>query len=194
VKRVLLSAWLIAGSGLGFPPAALAEPLLENLSYRYYPVSVAEGGSLALALSSATPIRPRWWQRFHGFAAWNIVWRYQQQSAADGRCRATNPRVELVTEITLPELVEASAVDRKAFDIYLVALKVHELGHHDIARAAAGRVLSVIESAGELPDCSALDAHIARLTDGLTSEAKAAEQRYDSETRFGRSQGVVLAP
>lgn len=194
VKRVVLPGLLVVCIGLGLSPPAVAEPVHENLSFRRYPVSVAEGGSLAGALASATPIRPRWWQRFHGLAAWNITWRYQQQSGADGSCRATDPRVELVTEITLPELVEAGAADRKAFDIYLEALKVHELGHHDIARAAAGQVLSGIASAGVLPDCKALDAHIGRLTDGLISAAKSAEQRYDSETRFGRTQGAVLNP
>ena len=194
VKRVLLSGVLVACIGLGLPPPAVAEPVHENLSVRRYPVSVAEGGSLAQALARATPIRPRWWQRFHGLTAWNITWRYQQQEGADGSCRAADPRVELVTEITLPELVDAGAADRKAFDTYLEALQVHELGHHDIARAAAGKVLSGIEGAGVLPDCNALDAHIARLTDRLISAAKSAEQRYDSETRFGKTQGVVLDP
>ena len=157
-------------------------------------MSVAEGGSLAQALAHATPIRPRWWQRFHGLTSWNITWRYQQQVDADGRCRAVEVRVDLTTEITLPELVEATEGDRKAFDTYLEALKVHELGHHDIARAAAGKLLSGFGQSGLFPDCKALDAHIGSLTDRLIAEAKSTEQRYDSETRFGRTQGVVLEP
>lgn len=179
---------------VGFSQSAAAEPVHEILTYRRYPVSMAEGGSLAQALSRATPIRPRWWQRFYGLAAWKISWAFQRQRGADGTCRAAEVRVDLVTEITLPELVEATAADRASFDAYLAALQVHELGHHDIARAAAEKLLSGIERSDAFADCDTLEAYIGGLTERLVAEAKSAERRYDDETRFGRTQGVVLDP
>jgi predicted secreted Zn-dependent protease len=179
-------------TGLALWPGPVSAEVREVVTYRSYPVSVAPGDSLASAVARATPIRPRWWQRFHGLAAWNVAWTYRQEVQEGGRCEATDVQVEVVTEITLPELVAAPAADRKVFETYLEALRTHELGHHAIALAAGQRVLAVIRGAGAWPDCAALDAEVVRLTDRAIGEAKSADRQYDTDTGYGRTQGAYL--
>lgn len=191
-------AWRVTGAvygvGLiGVPVWAMAQ-VSDTVTYRHYPVQVLQGESLARAISSASPIRPRWWQRFHGLAAWNVSWTYRQQVRTDGACEATDVAVEVVTEITLPQLVQAPEPERQRFADYLQALQVHELGHHDIARGAAQWVRAGIEGLPPQPDCEALDAQVQSLTARLIDEAKGLDKRYDSETQYGRTQGAYLEP
>lgn len=183
----ILAVWLPCS-------VALAEPVRESLVYKHYPVALAEGESLGEALRRATPIRPRWWKRFHGLTAWNVSWSYRPQPETDGSCTAVDVVVELASEITLPELIGGSPGEQTAFGTYLAALKVHEMGHHAIARGVAEKIHAGILDAGRLPDCGAVEAQIQALTDRLMTDAKAEEQRYDRETGFGRTQGVRLEP
>ena len=173
-------------------PGLVAAQVREMVTYRHYPVVVAPAESLASAVARATPIRPRWWQRFHGLAVWNVAWTYRQALMEGGRCEAADVLVETTTEITLPELVAAPEADRQVFEVYLEALRVHEWGHHAIALTAGQRVLAAIRASGAWPDCAALDAEVRRLTDQLIAEAKASEQRYDTDTGYGRTQGAYL--
>jgi predicted secreted Zn-dependent protease len=177
----------------GVTGAARAE-VRERVTYRHYPVTVEPDETLSAALARATPVRPRWWQRFHGQAAWNLTWTYRQHIDGGGRCGADDVVVEVVTEITLPELVQATADQRHLFDAYRDALLTHELGHHAIAVQAGQQVLAGIRDAGTWPDCAALDAQVDRLTDLVMSGARASEQRYDADTGFGRTQGARLEP
>lgn len=190
--RARLASLVVAG--LAAWPLTAGAQVRELLSYRHYPVSVEPQGSLTRALSKATPVRPRWWQRFHAMAAWNVSWTYQERVGPAGDCRADDAEVTLVTEITLPELTSAGDAQRKAFDAYLAALTTHELGHHAIAQAAGGKILAGLRDAGVFNDCEALGAHVTSLTGALIQEAKAAEKRYDEDTRYGLTQGATLEP
>lgn len=184
----LLVTPLVAGPG-----PARAE-VRERVTYRHYPVTVGPDESLAAALARATPVRPRWWQRFHGRAAWNVTWTYRQEIDDGGRCGVADAVVEVVTEITLPELVQATEDQRRRIDTYLDALRTHELGHHAIAVEAGRRVHTAIRTAGSWPECASLEAQVGRLTDRVMSDARAAEQRYDADTGYGRTQGAHLEP
>ena len=177
---------------LALGPGVVRAEVGEVLSFRRYPVAVGPDESLAEALARATPVRPRWWQRFHGLAVWNVRWSYRQEIDAGGRCGAADVAVEVVTEITLPELTQATEAQRRTFQTYLDALRTHEQGHHAIAVGAGQQVLAAIRDAGTWPDCTGLDAQVGRLTERIIAEAKASEQRYDADTGYGRTQGAHL--
>lgn len=182
----LLVTWLAA------TPGEVRAEVREVVNVQNYPVAVGPDESLTAALARATPVRPRWWQRFHARAVWNLAWTYRQVVDAGGRCEAAEVVVDVVTDITLPDLVQATDEQRRAFQPYRDALKVHEQGHHAIAVEAGQRVLAAIRDAGAWPDCAALDAQVGRLTERIIAEAKSAEQRYDADTGYGRTQGARL--
>jgi predicted secreted Zn-dependent protease len=192
LPRAGMAALCLVVTVLAVWPGQVSAQVRETLTFRSYPVTVGPRESLAAAVSRATPIRPRWWQRFHGLANWNIAWTYRQETLQDGRCAAADAQVDVVTEITLPELVEAPAEDRRAFEPYLEALRTHELGHHAIALAAGQQVLSGILGTGAWADCAELDAQVRRLADGAVAQAKASDRQYDTDTGYGRTQGAYL--
>lgn len=81
---------------------------------------------------------------------------------------------------------------REQFDKYLSALRVHELGHYDIANIAAAEIDRMILALPEMPSCKVLETTANDLGYRTLSEYKEKEIRYDASTAHGRSQGAWL--
>lgn len=186
LNRHLIALWALCTS---IAPPAIAE-VTEHVSTVTYPVSVDARG-LAYALNAATPIRHKG-KPFHGYTAAKIAWRYRWQQGADGRCRIERVTVDLNVQITLPELTDASAAERRRFEPYLRALDHHEQGHYRIAREAAETVEARIARLPATTNCPALEASANRAGRDTLSEAEKRQADYDRITQHGKTQGAWI--
>jgi predicted secreted Zn-dependent protease len=165
--------------------------LSEHLRFKTYTAPHAPGTTLLSALDAASPIRTGR-RTFHGFAAWNIEWRYTWEPLDGGYCRIRNLQTVLTTEITLPHLVTASVDEQGRFSGYLNALREHELGHHSIARAAAARIDAAVGALAPQPSCDRLETAVNAIGHREVESARAEEIEYDRSTQYGRTQGAWL--
>lgn len=177
-------------AGLLLPLPALAD-LEVALSYRYYGVGQQAGIPLLQALDRATPIRENG-QTFHGYTQWNIQWRYRWHQQPDGRCRLTQNTTTLSAQITLPELRQAEPATQRAFAPYFEALRLHELGHVDLARIAARKIDTGVLALPEMGSCEQLEQNTNQLGLQLLEQARQANREYDRATGHGRTQGAWL--
>lgn len=163
----------------------------EHLDYTYYTATADANSSLRETLNKATPIREDK-RSFHGYTKWNVKWHYRWFEQANGWCKITTVTTEVTGNITLPELVGATAEQAKAFDNYVSALRVHELGHYDIGRETATVIDSGILALPEMSSCKELEATANALGYQTLDDYKAREKRYDAETNHGKTQGAWL--
>lgn len=188
VARVRLLLFSLAAVSAAMP--VLAE-VREQLTYRYYPVRLAKGESLLSALNRATPL-VKAAQRFHGYAEWEVSWRYQWRSLSGGQCRIEQVDVTLDGLIQLPRLDNGDAQQKQRFDDYLAALKRHELGHYGLGQRAAREVATGIGALPRAADCRELEAAGNELGDRVVRHYQQLNALYDRDTRHGRTQGVTL--
>lgn len=162
----------------------------ENLVYTYY-TAKSDSDSLLETLNKASPIRVDN-RSFHGYTKWNVHWNYRWFEQADGRCKITKVTTDLTANITLPELVGANAEQTEAFDKYLSALRVHELGHYDIGKQTATTIDNGILALPEMSSCKELESTANDFGYRTLEEYKAQEKQYDVATAHGKTQGAWL--
>ena len=131
-------------------------------------------------------------QIFHAYTAWNIHWNFRWWEERDGRCRITSNQTRLNAEITLPRLSTADTATRRRFDLYLLALRAHEMEHVRIARDYAQRIDAGILRLPQMPSCAALTRAANALGDELLRQAVHAERDMDQRTAHGARQGASL--
>jgi predicted secreted Zn-dependent protease len=163
----------------------------EHLDYTYYTAIADANSSLRETLNKATPIlvdnRP-----FHGYTKWNVKWHYRWFEQADGRCKITTVTTDVTGNITLPELDGATTEQTAAFNKYVSALRVHELGHYDIGRETATVIDNGILALPQMSSCKELEATANALGYQTLDDYKAREKQYDASTNHGETQGASL--
>ncbi len=187
--QLLAAIWLL--------PLILTAPaqavVIEHDSVVRYTVNVVPPQTLKQALNAATPIRENG-QVFHGHTQWRVKWSFRWHRQASGRCAITSVTTELTTTMQLPELRQASAVDRERFDRFLPRLKLHEDGHRDHGRAAAAEIDQRIAQLPEMQSCELLDAAANETGRRVVSDYNARDRQFDQSTEHGKTQGAWLAP
>lgn len=163
----------------------------ESLVYTYYMANADPNRSLLSILNTSSPIRQNG-QVFHAHTDWNVKWSFRWFRNPDGRCRIIKVTTELTGSINLPKLVEATAMQGGQFDIYLSALRIHELGHYDIGKEAAAAIDRKMLSLPEMAGCKALESAANDLGYRTLNEYKEREVQYDASTGHGKSQGAWL--
>jgi predicted secreted Zn-dependent protease len=98
----------------------------------------------------------------------------------------------LTSTITLPRLVNATTAQTNAMNAFLDALRVHELGHVGIGTQAADAIDRALLDVPQMANCQDLDSQAKRVAQRTLDQWRDADQRYDSETGHGRSQGAFL--
>ena len=187
LKRHLVAAfWLLTQAA----PPAWAE-LQESIRTRHYTADHRPGTTLLSSLNRHSPIRQDG-QVFHAYTAWNIQWNFRWWEERDGRCRITSNRTSLQAEITLPQLNTGDPAVRRRFDLYLLALRAHEMEHVKIARDYGRRIDEGILRLPQMPSCTALTRAANGLGESLMREAAAAEREMDRQTNYGARQGATL--
>lgn len=176
---------------VGLLPLPAQADLNVALSYQYYGVGQPAGMPLLQALDRATPIRENG-QVFHGHTQWNIQWNYRWHQQPDGRCQLTQNNTTLSAKVTLPELRQAEPAAKRAFAPYFEALRLHELGHVDLARIAARKIDAAILALPQMDSCTQLEQSANQQGLQLLEQARHSHREYDRTTGHGRTQGAWL--
>lgn len=166
--------------------------IVDVLSYEFYEVVASPTHRLSTSLNNASPLQKQNGAAFHGYTKWHVTWRYTTQGKSGVGCKLSSITTELKSTIVLTKLTNESASQRNIFDSYLLRLKEHELGHHEIAREAAAAVDRALTNLGTSNDCKSLQAMVddtAKATLNLFTEK---EREYDAVTMHGKTQGARL--
>lgn len=172
-------------------PQTSSAEVSENLDYTYYTANADPARSLLSILNTSSPIRQNG-QVFHGYTNWYVRWDFRWHEKPDGKCRITSASTKLTGSINLPRLNAATPVQEVQFGKYVTALRVHELGHYDVGKAAAITIDRKIRSLPEMSSCRALESAANDLGMRTLDEYKERELRYDDSTYHGKSQGAWL--
>ena len=176
---------------LALSPLPVGAQVTEEVDYRSYAAEQHPGIPLLQALDAASPIRVNG-QTFHAYTAWVIQWRFSWQQAPDGRCAITRSETRLLAAITLPALVATEGQIQQTFSDYLAALRHHEEGHVQIARATAAAIDLGILSLPAQDSCPPLETLANQLAERHLEDARRSEREYDRTTGYGHTQGAWL--
>jgi predicted secreted Zn-dependent protease len=165
--------------------------VVENVTYSTYDVDVAHARSMTEALDMASPHRKDG-KAFYGFTTWSLLTTYQLRPSPNGSCKLDQIETKLTVNIDLPRLLGADARQTEAFNPFLSALRVHELGHYTIGQEAAAAVDSRIAALPEMASCKFLDAAVGVAHLEIMREFDARSAAYDVETNHGKTQGAWL--
>jgi predicted secreted Zn-dependent protease len=182
-KCLLLSLFIITQT-------ASAE-ISEHLDYTYYSAEMDASRSMRDALNKATPILQDN-RKFHGNTKWYVKWNYRWFEQRDGRCKISKVTTDLTTTITLPKLTGTTNEQAKAFDTFISALRLHELGHYDIGKKVAEAIDKGILALPEMSSCDQLESTANALGYQAIDEGKAQDLQYDATTEHGKTQGAWL--
>lgn len=163
----------------------------ENLVYTYYTATADTNSSLRETLNKSTPIHVDN-SPFHGYTKWDVKWNYRWVKQANGQCKITTVTTDVAGKITLPELVGATTEQAAAFDRYVSALRVHELGHYDIGKETAIAIDRDILALPQMSSCKELESTANALGYRTLEDYKAKEKQYDTSTNHGEAQGASL--
>ena len=180
-------AWICCWS---LAPAAYA--LDDNgPSFSYYVATAVPDKSLQSILNAASPIHHDG-KVFFGHTDWYVRWNMWWLEEPQGSCRITKVNAKVSGMITLPRLVNATTAQQDLFNSLVAALRVHELGHYEIARKAAADIESGILSMPQMHSCTALEAAANERGAETLDQYKAIERKYDVDTDHGRTQGAWI--
>ena len=121
-----------------------------------------------------------WWGRYRS----NWSWR------ARGRGTITQISIKAKPVITMPIWAEkrrATRAEIKEWDRMHAVLLRHEQNHHTIFDDAARALKTELENGGDLEE-----REVSTRMERFTNETQKAQNRYDSRTRHGQSEGVNL--
>jgi predicted secreted Zn-dependent protease len=163
--------------------------ITDTLDYEYYDVAANPRQRLATLLNNASPIREDG-KTFHGHTKWKIRWNFTYQKNKSGECKIETADVVLDAKITLPRLVGDSPEQQKQMERYLVPLKIHEMGHYQIAQQAALAVEQKLASMPGKARCSDLEKAANEAGKETVNAYNEKNRLYDVETDHGKSQGA----
>ena len=184
---------LVAGCfalGLG-PWSAVAQSTVVRKT-NYYAMT---GSSLRHIQESLKQTRP--WKDNSGRDAlteWYVRW-YAEYSSGGGTCHCSSFTTTTTITITLPRWIAPTntpAEVRTAWAKYVAALEVHEIGHADLALAAAAEMHKRIKEIGSDSDCNALRTRVQNECQAALDSYRAQEKDYDRRTRHGATQGATF--
>jgi predicted secreted Zn-dependent protease len=129
---------------------------------------------------------------FHGLTTWKVSYQYRWKTMPDGRCVVTEVVPSFEGEIRMPRWVPGERVgseQRREWERYSAALKVHEEGHAENGQRLAA---AIAQLSGMQVTCGAADAAVKQRFDALLQQAQAADLEYDRRTNHGATQGATL--
>lgn len=176
---------------LSVPNLVMAE-VREDFSYKWYSVFYKPGQSLSKALSLSTPIRGDSGNKFRGNMRWNIKWKFETAMNESGQCYIVNNHTDLTLVMTIPGIITSDKKVKTRFDHYLKRLKVHEMGHADIARIGAEQIDKGILALPPMQSCQRLSKAADTLGNRTLSLVSQKSEQYDKATQYGKTQGASL--
>ncbi len=157
-----------------------------SFSLREQPFSItgATPAELRDALSILGPLRDG--ARYAAFTDWTVTYRMRPACAPVRHLHVTAGAVIHLPLLRAPRSAPRALVAR--WNLYVEALRRHEMGHVAIARAAARAVHAAL---ADLP-ADAPSPLVTASAAAALAELRAAERAYDIDTRHGATQGAVF--
>jgi len=131
---------------------------------------------------------------FSGLTKSPFTWRYTTR-AEGPNCSATSVRVTMYTDVFLPRWIPPDDVVPGLIAQWkqsMAALELHEAGHKDISARFAKQIRDKISELRTLCSTFALEAN--RISNAIVGEMRAAQVKYDADTRHGLTQGTGFPP
>jgi predicted secreted Zn-dependent protease len=182
---------LAVGVWLVFQPALAAAASQAHWSTNYYQVT---GSSLKEIRQSIAREKPR--KLTHqALTEWNVRARFAA-AKLQGEYRCSGFTTTTTIRITLPRWTPAEDTPDevvKAWTRYIDALREHEVGHGQIAEAAAQELHRRVAELGTEPHPDQLTSKVEALVHETLSEFKEHDRNYDRLTEHGITQGAVLS-
>jgi len=185
VARCLLFALLA--------PVSLAARAEEAFRVDYFDVGGSSAKELRVELSRIGPVADTG-VRGDAYTRWHISWKFDLTERGKA-CIAGNFAVDLTVTMLLPRWTPPAGVTADLialWDRYSTALRYHEDGHHQIARAAADEVMRRLRASARGEGCKPLENKLKTLVDEVLVEYRVKQSDYDRETDSGRAQGTSI--
>jgi predicted secreted Zn-dependent protease len=192
-----LSAWLlILLLGLTSAGAVRASPadveVVVNASRVYYRVGGITPEAIDADMAQHGPpdsADQRWWAITYPL----YDWRFPCQ--CDGGGCVTGPVTIYVNlEYVLPLWYESASAPPalvERWNVFFDALRTHEAGHGEVARACGQRLGEAYLAIPPQPSCDALHAAVTATSGQVFVECRADQAGYEAGTAHGRTQGVI---
>lgn len=180
LRAALAGAVLAGGFVLVAPLPAPAQTVITK-SFSYFPVRGTTAADLDAALSRGGPMLRGTGARHPGATEMQFGGSVTYAEGG-GRCGVDSARITLDTNIILPRWTQRQRADADLaliWDTLAADIKRHEERHAEIARQYARRLQTELESLRPRPDCEAMEAEVARLTDEILAEHDADQARFD---------------
>jgi predicted secreted Zn-dependent protease len=180
---------LVVGAGSDLPAGAQAA---QQWTTNYYQIS---GATLPEIRQSIREFRP--WksgQDVDGLTDWRVSWQFSV-TPTPGGCRCSTFTTQTRVVITLPRWMPPTNAPGAVVQIwtnYFAALLRHEVGHGQLAVAAAEELHRRVKALGGGIDCDSLKRTLNGLGETVTAEYRQRDKEYDERTRHGASQGAAL--
>jgi predicted secreted Zn-dependent protease len=180
----LMLVWALNDSATGPVPVTLS----ETLDVHHYEVS----GLSPEHLVSSFRARPN--PSVMATTRAGVSTRYDF-AFGNGECRLMQVELALDIDITYPlwrEEAQGNDAMRAAWTRFITALEIHEQGHVDLFREAAGELQGRLARLPPAPSCNALAQSIERERQRFDREVNVVQSAYEAQTRNGATQGARL--
>lgn len=129
---------------------------------------------------------------YDAHTSWKVDWRFSYDRR-EGVCEIKNMTVTLEAHMILPRWDSPHRGKRSlqaAWLRYLNALRAHEDGHIEIARAAKSAIVDTVLTAPVMEDCAKLSDEVNSRAHAILETFREREAQYDRNTGHGLSQGA----
>lgn len=147
----------------------------------YYAVRGETAADLDAALSSNGPLVKTTGSRHPGATEMKFGGSVVYAEMQD-RCAVDSARITLDTRLILPRWTQRQRADRDLaliWDTLSSDIRRHEERHAEIARQYANKLKAAIERLRPRPNCTAMEAEVARVTEEVLSEHDSEQARFD---------------
>lgn len=175
----------------------LAPSAVPRVQIHYTPYSITGTTPAALRkqLSQRGPLDLAQNRRYDARTDWSVQWSFRYHQTGD-RCRIQTASSSVDITMTLPQWqlpnnnAPQSLVDE--WNQYLVALRLHEVGHQQHGIDAATEVLQRLNSFSSYASCSSLETAAQAAAQAIIQQFNQRDIAYDRTTRHGYTQGAVF--
>lgn len=131
---------------------------------------------------------------YDSVTSWYWTWNYATDGAA-AACSAGDFSIMLEITYRFPKWVRTEEAPQPLVDKwedYMHKLTLHEKGHRDRVLDAAEEFYGEVVRLPPSLSCAERDKHVRALSSHLMANLNTSQQKYDSETRHGATQGALF--
>lgn len=99
----------------------------------------------------------------------------------------------MAASITLPNFISSPVQGKEVLDDDFIALLPHELGHFELAKAAAERIDTAIRTLPAMPSCKLLGPAADEVGKRIVEGVHRKEKQYDAGAQRGKNRDASLS-